>query len=85
MKKIVKMVRETCKDMFLLIDLPKRPERYRQKGNKNKHLSGNYCKQQNLDFIGNSNINKSDLNSRRLHLQERGSSILAKSFLDYCI
>ena len=38
----------------------------------NTHLE-NYCKQQNLDLIDNSNIKKSDLNSRGLHLQ----------FLDY--
>ena len=39
--------------------------------------------QQSLDFIDNSNIKKSDLNSRGLHLQKRGSSKLAKNFLDY--
>ena len=43
----------------------------------------NCCKQQNLDFIDNSNIKKSDLNSRGLHLPERGSSKLAKNLLDY--
>ena len=43
----------------------------------------NYCKQQNLDFIDNSNIKKSDLNSRGLHLQERSSSKLAKNLLVY--
>ena len=41
------------------------------------HLES-YCKQENLGFSGNSNIKKSDLNSRGLHLQERGSSKLAK-------
>ena len=79
------MVRETCKNtknLFLLIDL-KDIERYWRKGKKtNTHLE-NYCKQQNLDLIDNSNIKKSDLNSRGLHLQERGSSELAKDFLDY--
>ena len=47
----------------------------------NTHLEI-YCKQQNLDFIDYSNIKKSDLNLRELHLQERGSSKLAKNFLD---
>ena len=42
----------------------------------------NYCKQQNLDF-NDSHINKSDLNSRGLHLLKRGGSKLAKRFLDY--
>ena len=40
-------------------------------------------KQQNLDFVDNSNIKKSNLNSRGLHLQNRGSSKLAKNILDY--
>ena len=71
------------KHLFFLIDLSNCPERYWRKGKKtNTHLE-NYCKQQNLDFIDNSNIKKSDLNSRGLHLQERGSNKLAKNFLDY--
>ena len=41
-----------------------------------------YCKQQNLGFIGNGNINKSDLNSKGLHLHERDSIKLAKNLLD---
>ena len=38
---------------------------------------------ENLGFIDNSNNKKSDLNSRGLHLQERGSSNLANNILDY--
>ena len=85
-KKIVKMVRETCKNTKLCFsslicrnDLKDIDEKVKKT---NTHLE-NYCKQQNLDFIDNSNIKKSDLNSRGLHLQERGSSKLAKNFLDY--
>ena len=85
-KKIVKMVRETCKNTKLCFsslicrnDLKDIDEKVKKT---NTHLE-NYCKQQNLDFIDNSNIKKSDLNSRGLHLQERGSSELAKYFLDY--
>ena len=36
-----------------------------------------------VDFIDNSNIKKSNLNSRGLHLQERGSSKNPKNFLDF--
>ena len=85
-KKIVKMVRETCKNTKLCFsslicrnDLKDIDEKVKKT---NAHLE-NYGKQQNLGFIGHSNIKKSDLNSRRLHLQERGSSKLAKNFLDY--
>ena len=48
----------------------------------NSHLE-NYCKQQNVGFINNGNIKKSDLNSKGLHLHERGSSKLAKNLLDF--
>ena len=85
-KKIIKMVRETCKNSKLCFsslicqnDLKDIDEKVKKT---NTHLE-NYCKQQNLGFIDNSNIKKSDLNSRGLHLQERGSSKLAKNFLDY--
>ena len=48
----------------------------------NSHLE-NYCKQQNLGFINNKNINKSDLAAKDLHLKEPGSSKLKKNFIEY--
>ena len=80
------MVRDTCKNTKLcfsswicrndLKDIGKKVKKT------NTHLE-NYCKQQNLGFIDNSNLKKSDLNSRGLHLQERGCSKLVKNFLGY--
>ena len=85
-KKIVKLVRETCKDTKLCFsslichtDVPDIDEKV-SKTNTNLE---NYCNQQNIGFISNNNIKKSDLNARGLHLHERGSSKLAKKFLDY--
>ena len=46
----------------------------------NSHLE-NYCKQQNVGFIDNGNVKKSDFNSKGLHLYERGSNDLAKNLL----
>ena len=84
-KKISKMVRETCKNTKLyfssLICRTDMKDVDEMVIKTNTHLE-NYCKQQNLDFIDNSNIKKSDLNSRGLHLQKHGSSKLAKNFLD---
>ena len=83
---IVTLVKETCKDTKLCFsiliyrtDLKDIDEKVIKT---NTHLE-NYCKQQNLDFTDNSNIRKSDLISRGLHLQERSSSKLIKIFLDY--
>ena len=80
------MVRETRKKTKLCVssligrnDLKDIDEKVKKT---NTHLE-NYCKQKNLGFIDNSNLKKSDLNSRGLHLQERGSSKLAKNVLDY--
>ena len=84
--KIVKMVKETCKNtklcFFSLIcqtDLKDIDKKIRKT---NTHLE-NYCNQQDVNFIDNSNIKKSDLNSRGLHLQERGCSKLAINFSYY--
>ena len=83
---IVISVRETCRDtkhcfsiLIYRTDLKDIDEKVIKT---NTHLE-NYCKQQNLDFTDNSNIRKSDLISRGLHLQERSSSKLIKIFLDY--
>ena len=80
------MVRETCKNTKLCFsslicrnDLKDIDEKVKKT---NAHLE-NYCKEQNLGFIDNSNIKKSDLNSRGLHLQERSSSKLVKNLLVY--
>ena len=43
----------------------------------------NYCNQQKAGFINSANIKKSDLNSKGLLLNERGSSKLAKNLLDF--
>ena len=85
-KKIVKMVRETSKNTKLCFssiicrkDVKKIDEKIETM---NAHLR-NYCKQHDLGFIDNDNIKKSDLNPKGLHLQERGSSKLAKNLLEF--
>ena len=43
----------------------------------------NYCKQKNIDFVDNSNIIEEHLRSKKLHLNQRGNSILAKNISKY--
>ena len=43
----------------------------------------NYCKQKNIDFVDNSNIIEEHLGSKKLHLNKRNNSILAKNILKY--
>ena len=76
-KKIVKLVKETCKDTklsFSLVICRTDIKDIRGTINTTNSQPENYCKQQNLGFVDNGNIKKSDLNSKGLHLHERGSS-----------
>ena len=43
----------------------------------------NYCKQQNIGFIDNSNITKDFLGKKKLHPSIKGSSIFAKNILNF--
>ena len=43
----------------------------------------NYCQQKHLNFIDNSNIMEEHLGNRKLHLNERGNSVLANNFIKY--
>ena len=43
----------------------------------------NYCHQNDLGFIDNSNIDESHLGKLKLHLSKRGSSLLAKNIRDH--
>ena len=75
-KKIVKLVKENCKDTKL--SFPSVICRTDVKDivdtiNTTNSQLQNYCKQQNVGFIDNGNIKKSDLNPKGLHLHERGS------------
>ena len=80
-KKIVKLVKETCKDTKLsfssVICRSDVKDIADTINTTNSHLQ-NYCKQQNVGFIDSGNIKKSDLNPKGLHLHERGSSKLEK-------
>ena len=85
-KKIVKLVKENCKDTKLSLssvicrtDVKDVADTI---NTTNSHLQ-NYCKQQNVGFIDNGNVKKSDLNTNGLHLHERGSSKLTKNQLGF--
>ena len=43
----------------------------------------NFCRQKNIDFIDNENINESNLEIKELHLNRKGNSTLAKNLLNY--
>ena len=87
-KKIVKLAKENCKDTKLsfssVICRSDVKDIADTINTTNFHLQ-NYCKQQNVGFNDNGNINKSDLNTKELHLHERGSSKLAKNLLNFIL
>ena len=85
-KKIVKLVKETCKNIklnFFSVICRTDIKDITDTINTTNSPLENYCKQQNVGFINNGNIKKSDLNSKGLHRHERGSSKLAKNLLDF--
>ena len=43
----------------------------------------NYCQQNNLGFIENFNFDESFLGKQKLHLNKRGSSLLAQNIRDH--
>ena len=51
-------------------------------GETNQRLK-NYCKQKNIDFVDNSNIIEEHLGSKKLQLNKRCNSILAKNILKF--
>ena len=78
-KKIVKLVKETCKDTKLSFSsVICCTDDITDNINTTNSFLENYCKQQKVGFINNGSIKKPDLNSKGLHLHERGSSKLAK-------
>ena len=48
----------------------------------NKRLK-NYCRQKDIGYIDNSNITEDSLGIKKLHLNRKGNSFLAKNLLKY--
>ena len=48
----------------------------------NKRLR-NYCCQEDIDYVDNSNITEDSLGVKRLHLNSKGNSFFAKNLLKY--
>ena len=85
-KKMVKKVKNpspNTKLVFSSVILRKDKKDISKKvGETNQRLK-NYCKQKNIDFVDNSNIIEEHLGSKKLHLNKRGNSILAKNILKF--
>ena len=85
-KSIVKKIRDTLpaiKIGFSNIILRKDRRNINQlRTDFNAKLS-NFCKQKNIDFIDNGNINESHLGMKKLHLNRKGYFALAENLLNY--
>ena len=85
-KKLVKKIRDTLsatKIAFSSIVLGKgRRNINESRADFNTKLR-NFCKQKNIGFIDNGNINESHLAMKKLHLNRTGNSALAKNLLNY--
>ena len=85
-KKIVKKVKNSSPNtelVFSSVILRKDKKDISKKvGETNQRLK-NYCKQKNIDCVDNSNIMEEHLGSKKLHLNKRSISILAKNILNF--
>ena len=85
-KKIVKQVKkvsQNTKIVFSSIAIRKDRKNIDKKvAEVNSHLK-NYCNQKNIEYIDNSNIKEDHLGVKKLHLNKKGNSVLAKNFLKY--
>ena len=85
-KKMVKKVKNSSpntKLVFSTVILRKDKKDISKKvGETNQRLK-NYCKQKNIDFVDNSNTIEEHLGSKKLHLNKRCNSVLAKNILKF--
>ena len=71
---------DTNGNPVVISSLTFREDKYRNRiGLINEELKSK-CEERNIGFIDNSNINKYHLNRSRLHLNAKGTTILAKNF-----
>ena len=85
-KKIVKDVKKSSpntKLVFSSILLRKDEENISKKVTDINSRLKTYCQQKHPDFIDNSNILEEHLGNRKLHLNQRGNSVLANNFMKY--
>ena len=85
-KKIVKQVKkasQNTKIVFSSIITRKDRKNIDKKVSEVNSYLKNYCSQKNIDFIDNSNLKEEHLGQKKLHLNKKGNSILAKKNLKF--
>ena len=85
-KKIVKQVRkvfQNTKVVFSSIIIWKDRKNIDKKVPQVNSYLKNYCNQKNIDLIDNGNLKEEHLGQKKLHLNKKGSSILANIVLKF--
>ena len=85
-KEIIKLIRTkspnsnvAVSNVVIRADKKNMVEKVQELNKKIKEL----CEKENIDVINNSNLNDTHLSKRKLHLNQKGLSILAKNFISY--
>ena len=85
-KKIVKQVKKASQNTKIvfsgIITRKDRKNIDKKVSEVNSYLK-NYCSQKNINFIDNSNLKEEHLGQKKLHLNKKGNSILAKKNLNF--
>ena len=79
----VKKVSQNTKIVFSSIAIRKDRKNIDKKVAEVNSRLKNYCNQENIEYIGNSNIKEDHLGVKKLHLNKKGNSVLANNFLKY--
>ena len=85
MKKLVKAIRENSENTEIFISsIINRydEEEYNIKIDTINEKIEKYCKDNNIHFVNNNNINRQGIGRDKIHLNYSGNSILAKNFLN---
>ena len=84
MQRLVSAVKEVDKDNSVKIAfssiINREDEDFKDKINDVNNKLKSYCNSAGMDFIDNSNIDRSCLNRGKLHLNRKGTAALAKNF-----
>ena len=85
-KKIVKLIRDETPETEItfsgLIIRNDRPTLIEKVKTLNEKLR-NYCEQQSIGLMDNSNIDETCLGMKKLHLNKKGNGVIARNFLNY--
>ena len=76
----LEITKTSKKTNVIVSSLVTRNDKFGEKANEVNVVLSTLCQERNVGFINNDNLSKAHLNKSRLHLNRKGSSLLARNF-----